>query len=80
LPAAQRIHVKVCHKPGKRVWARDDDGDGIREVHNNVNVGGALYYDRNRHSMIVYLEPISVGHVHMVRGPSGPFGSRLVAY
>jgi len=39
LPAAQRIHVKVCHKPGKRVWARDDDGDGIREVHNNTIEG-----------------------------------------
>ncbi len=31
-------------------------------------------------SLRPYLEPISVGHVHMVRGPSGSFGSRLVAY
>jgi len=39
LPASQRIHVTVCHKPGKRVWARDDDGDGIREVHSNTIEG-----------------------------------------
>ena len=39
LASAQRIHVKVCHTPGKRVWARDDDGDGIREVHNNTIEG-----------------------------------------
>jgi len=28
--------VTVCHTPGKRVWARDDDGDDIREVHVNT--------------------------------------------
>jgi transposase-like protein len=28
-----------CHAPGKREWARDDDGDGIREVHNNTLEG-----------------------------------------
>ena len=39
LDDAQRIHVTVCHTPGKRVWARDDDGDGIREVHNNTIEG-----------------------------------------
>jgi len=31
--------VTVCHTPGKRVWARDDDGDGIREVHVNTIEG-----------------------------------------
>jgi transposase-like protein len=25
----------VIHKKGKEEWARDDDGDGIREVHTN---------------------------------------------
>ena len=35
----QREHVTVCHTPGKRVWARDDDGDGIREVHVNTIEG-----------------------------------------
>lgn len=34
-----RIHVTVCHKPGKREWARDDDGDGIRESHSNTIEG-----------------------------------------
>ena len=29
LSEAQRKHVTVCHTPGKRVWARDDDNDGI---------------------------------------------------
>jgi transposase len=29
-------HHTVCHgHPGQREWARDDDGDGIREVHTN---------------------------------------------
>ena len=31
--------MTVCHTPGKRVWARDDDGDGIREVHVNTIEG-----------------------------------------
>jgi transposase-like protein len=34
-----REHVTVCHAPHRRVWARDDDGDGIREVHNNTIEG-----------------------------------------
>jgi transposase len=32
-----RRHVTVCHAAGE--WARDDDGDGIREVHNNTSEG-----------------------------------------
>ena len=32
-------HATVCHKPGERVGARDDDGDGIREVHDNTLEG-----------------------------------------
>lgn len=32
-----RIHVTVCHS--KKEWARDDDGDGIREVHSNTKEG-----------------------------------------
>ena len=32
-------HATVCHTPGQREWARDDDGDGVREVHNNTLEG-----------------------------------------
>ena len=34
-----RLHQTVCHTPGQREWARDDDGDGIREVHTNTIEG-----------------------------------------
>jgi transposase-like protein len=34
-----REHATVCHTPGQRQWARDDDGDGMREVHNNTLEG-----------------------------------------
>jgi transposase len=34
-----RTHVTVCHAPSRREWARDDDGDGVREVHNNTMEG-----------------------------------------
>jgi transposase len=33
----QRVHATVCHSQGE--WARDDDGDGIREVHCNATEG-----------------------------------------
>jgi len=39
LPEHDRGHATVCHKPGERQWARDDDGDGVREVHNNTIEG-----------------------------------------
>ncbi|HEY3229012.1 MAG TPA: transposase [Roseiflexaceae bacterium] len=39
LVATGRRHQTVCHTPGQRQWARDDDGDGIREVHNNTMEG-----------------------------------------
>ena len=37
LPEMGRSRVTVCH--AEREWARDDDGDGIREVHNNTLEG-----------------------------------------
>lgn len=37
LSEAQRRHVTVCH--GKNVWALDEDGDGVREVHVNTIEG-----------------------------------------
>lgn len=39
LPETGRVHASVCHTPGQREWARDDDGDGIREVHCNTLEG-----------------------------------------
>jgi transposase-like protein len=37
LPELGRGHATVCHSQGE--WARDDDGDGIREVHDNTLEG-----------------------------------------
>ena len=39
LPKLGRGRASVCHAPGRREWARDDDGDGVREVHNNTLEG-----------------------------------------
>ena len=39
LPETGRPHRTVCHAPGIREWARDDDGDGVREVHCNTMEG-----------------------------------------
>ena len=39
LPELGRNHSTVCHMPGQREWARDDDGDGVREVHVNTLEG-----------------------------------------
>jgi transposase len=39
LPKLGRGRATVCHTPGRREWARDDDGDGVREVHNNTMEG-----------------------------------------
>ena len=32
-----RGHATLCHAIGE--WARDDDGDGVREVHDNTLEG-----------------------------------------
>jgi transposase-like protein len=37
LPEIGRRHATVCHAAGE--WARDDDGDGVREVHDNTLEG-----------------------------------------
>jgi transposase-like protein len=39
LTEKQHQHVTVCPTPGHREWARDADGDGIREVHINTSEG-----------------------------------------
>jgi transposase len=38
LPEHGRGHATVCHAAHE--WARDDDGDGVREVHCNTQEGG----------------------------------------
>ena len=37
LPEMGRGHATVCH--AKKEWAGDDDGDGVREVHDNTLEG-----------------------------------------
>jgi transposase len=37
LPSMHRPRSAVCHAEGE--WARDDDGDGVREVHCNTLEG-----------------------------------------
>lgn len=32
-------HPTVTHNPAQREWARDEDGDGVREVHTNTIEG-----------------------------------------
>ena len=39
LPETGREHKAVSHPPGKREWARDEDGDGLREVPCNTMEG-----------------------------------------
>jgi transposase len=39
LPELGRRHATVAHAPGHREWARDDDGDGVREVHDTTPEG-----------------------------------------
>jgi len=54
-----RPHATVCH--GKHEWARDDDGDGIREVH--VNTVEGMWTDvRN------FLRPFKGVHKHFLSG------------
>jgi transposase len=37
LPELARWHATVCH--ADREWARDEDGDGVNEVHDNTLEG-----------------------------------------
>lgn len=39
LPEEGRGRATVCHSPKTRGWARDDDGDGVREAHDNTLEG-----------------------------------------
>jgi transposase len=37
LPEVGQRHATVCH--AEHEWPRDDDGDGVREVHDNMREG-----------------------------------------
>ncbi len=39
LPQMGRVHKTVDHSGPKSTWSRDDDGDGVREVHCNTQEG-----------------------------------------
>ena len=39
LPRIKRGHKTVDHSGPKSTWARDDDGDGVREVHCDTQEG-----------------------------------------
>lgn len=39
LSGRRRDHVRISHAGPRGTWARDDDGDGIREVHVNTMEG-----------------------------------------
>lgn len=39
LEATEHPHSSVIHNPANREWARDEDGDGVREVHPNTMEG-----------------------------------------
>jgi len=39
LPELGRARIAVSHAVGHREWARDDDGDGVREAHCNTMEG-----------------------------------------
>jgi transposase-like protein len=70
LPEWNRRHATVCHTPGQREWARDDDGDGVGEVHNNTLEGiwtGVRNYLRtfrgvSKHDLEQYIGIFEWGH------------------
>jgi transposase len=39
VPGLRRVHIPVSHAGPRREWARDDDGDGVREAHVNTMEG-----------------------------------------
>jgi transposase len=55
----KRVRFTVCHSAGE--WARDENGDGIREVHCNSNEGGWTGL-RN------FLRPFRGVHKHYLSG------------
>jgi transposase len=70
LPQTGRGQARVYHTPGHREWARDDDGDGVREVHGNTMEGlwtGLRHFLRpfrgvNKEYLGQYTAVFQVGH------------------
>lgn len=70
LPKQSRKHETCCHTPGARVWARDADGDGVREVHCNTSEGiwtGLRNFLRpfrgiSKHWLATYVAMFAVGY------------------
>ncbi|OWY64564.1 hypothetical protein B7486_46685 [cyanobacterium TDX16] len=61
-----RSHATVCHS--QREWARDDNGDGIREVHVNTTEG--MWTDLRN-----FLRPFKGIHKERLNGYIAIFGS-----
>lgn len=63
-------HPTVTHNPAGREWARDEDGDGVREVHSNTIEGfwtGLRNFLRqfrgvSKHYLSQYLSVYAWGH------------------
>ena len=57
----RRAHATVCHS--LKEWARDDDGDGIREVHTNTNTTEGMWA-----SVRTFLRPFRGVHKRYLSG------------
>ena len=83
VPATGRGHATVCHSAGE--WARDDDGDGVREVHNNTLEGlwaGLRNFLRPFRGVSKWYLEMYVGIFqwgHMIKAVSGEFIRALLA-
>ena len=79
----QRSHSTVCH--GKKEWARDDDGDGVCEVHVNTIEGlwttarNFLRPFRGVHKKYLHAYLARCEHKINLKRISPPFISQLVA-
>jgi hypothetical protein len=84
VPATGRGHATVCHSAGE--WARDDDGDGVREVHNNTLEGlwaGLRNFLRPFRGVSKWYLEMYVGIFqwgHAIKAVSGEFIRALLAH
>lgn len=88
LDQSEQAHPSVVHNPINRHWARDEDGDGIREVHTNTIEGfwtGLRNFLRpfrgvSKHCLSQYVVVYAWGHnftnltiIHLLRRLVVPF-------